>query len=232
MTGTLIDTVNPFFKDEDIENFKDKSYKKTLIDKIEAETKGNRKSIEIMSNKIIKQKIIESGKNPDDYLKSREKKFSSKLDVSADTKKVDLKNDKESNNFPAVQNPNAKVINAEVKELPLGAVAGSFNSLLSAIFEDMEELTDNEKSDIGTCLNMALGDYISQHDNARKIIGTVGILGVYGGKIKKARANKRKRLNKDKVESIEKEPVITKQDEKKFKENATEFIEKKIESDI
>lgn len=173
---------------------------------------------------------MESGKNPDDYLKSRTKKFSSKLDVNSDTKKVDLKND-ESNQFPTTQNPKGKLLTVEPKELPLGAVAGSFNSFLSAIFEDLDELTSEEKEDIGTCLNMALGDYINSHDSARKIMGTVGVLGIYGGKIKKARAHKKKRLEVIKKESIESEPAITKKDKEEFAKKSTEFIKSKIESD-
>ena len=56
------------------------------------------------------------------------------------------------------------------------------------IFEDLEELTDSEKEDIGVCLNMALGDYINTHDKARQLMGAVGVMGIYGGKIKTASA--------------------------------------------
>ena len=229
MSDTLSDTITPFFEGVELDAFKDKKFKKDLLDKIESDTQKNRKSIDITFNKILKTKLEDANIDPKAFISEKKKKFSSSLDLKTDTTKTETQE-----KFPSVQNPKGK-LSTERKELPLGAVAGSVNSFLGAIFEDLEELTDTEKEDIGTCLNMAMGDYINAHDNARKVMGAVGVLGIYGGKIKTARSKskKRKELKKQKEQPEQKElPHITKNDTVNFDKNSQEFIKDKIESDV
>ena len=234
MSDSLTETIQPFFDKEDVNNFRDKKYKKEFIDKIEKESGKNRKSLDITFSTMIKARLEKSGISSEEFVKPRAKKFSSKLGIKSDTTQVEIsENDKnESDKFPKSQNPKSKLGTTEHKDLPLGAVAGSVNSFLSAIFEDLEELTDTEKEDIGVCLNMALGDYINTHDKARQLMGAVGVMGIYGGKIKTARRHKKDRLAKEEPEKHETQvPNLTTTDKKNFEKKSKEFLEKKIVTD-
>ena len=241
MSDSLSDIIQPIFDKEDIENFKDKNYKREFLDRLEKETKKNRKSLAIKLNEIIEKKLQAEGIDKKGFVKPRQKKFSSKLNVTNDTNFPDVqdssqskteKDNDDSKNFPKGKNP--KLSPVERKELPMGSIAGSVNSFLGAIFEDLEELTDTEKEDIGVCLNMAVGDYLNTHDNARKGFGVVGILGIYGGKIKKARQAKKKRLEKEEkinANSLENLPKLTTEDRQQFDQNSNKFLEQKIVTD-
>ena len=105
------------------------------------------------------------------------------------------------------------------------------DSFVSAVVENMEELTPSEKDDVGACLQMAIGDWINTHEKARMVFGVVGILGVYGGRIKKAR-----RITKAEKEKKEKETKQTTQAlkalEPKFEAESQKYIEQKEVSDI
>jgi len=229
MSESLTEIIQPLFDKEDVNNFKDKNYKKKFLDDIEKNTGKNRKSLDITFNNILKAKLEKDGISSEEFVKKRGKKFSSKLDIQSKSTEVEVNDDNkknESDKFPKAKNP--KLSPSEKKDLPLGAVAGSVNSFLGAIFEDLEELTDNEKDDIGVCLNMALGDYINTHDNARKVMGAVGVLGIYGGKIKTARKKKKDRIAKEEKPKHESEtPQLTTKDQKNFEKNSKEFLEEK-----
>jgi len=229
MSESLTEIIQPLFDKEDVNNFKDKNYKKKFLDDIEKDTGKNRKSLDITFNNILKVKLEADGISSEDFFKKRAKKFSKNLNIQSNSTEVEVgdENDKnESGKFPKAKNP--KLSPSEKKDLPMGAVAGSVNSFLGAIFEDLEELTDTEKDDIGVCLNMALGDYINTHDNARKVMGIVGVLGIYGGKIKTARKKKKVRLEKEEKPKHESEtPQLTSKDKENFDKNSKQFLEEK-----
>ena len=236
MTESLTETITPFFDNADLEKFRDKNYKKEFLDNIEKETKKNRTSINVTFSNILKKKLAEEGISQDDFIRKRAKKFNSKLGIETDTKEVEVEEEEkktdENKNFPKLKNPKLGSENLERPEIPFNAVAGSINSFFGAFVENLEELTESEKQDIGTCLNMSIGDFVNAHDKARQFLGVVGVLGVYGSKIKKAR--KKSKLEKEKKEK-EKEKslpaVITPADEKKFEENTAEYLSQKIVTD-
>ena len=111
--------------------------------------------------------------------------------------------------------------------LPMKAVAGSAHAFLSAIVTDLEELTDSEKEDVGTCLNMLFGDWLSGHDEARKILGAVGLMGIYGSKIRKARKKKREREEKEEKEEKRLSEKITPQLQNEFTEKVNDQFHQK-----
>jgi len=225
---SLQESITPFFDREDVKNFQDKTYKKQFIDKLEKETGKNRKSIDIVFNQMLKKRIKEDGLDPNSFGKAREKKFNTRLDLQTKTEKVRLEReegDGEKKAFPQNQNARAGRLQGQPPQpLPMGALAGSVNSFLSAIWEDMEEMTDSEKEDVSACMNFAFGDYFQTHDAARKVFGVVGIIGVYGGKIKKARKIKKEKKEKEQQDVKAEMPVITEQAQQDFDQKTEEYF--------
>ena len=85
------------------------------------------------------------------------------------------------------QNPAVQAVPDTPPEFPLKHVAGSLDSFVCALVENMEEMTPSQKEDAGACLQMAFGDWLLTHEKARIIVGCAGLLGIYGGRIKAAR---------------------------------------------
>lgn len=235
MSESLTDQIKSFFDKEDVNNFKDKNYKKNFIDKVAEETKGDRKSIDTIFGGLLKKKLKNENISQEGFFKSRGKKFSSSLDLQNDTKPVEVKEEpkKEDEKFPKAQNP--KVNDKEYsKEIPsLAPVGTSLNMFLGAIFDNLEDLTETEREDIGACIEMAFGDYIRTHDNVRKVMGGAGMLGIYGRKIKKARRVtkelKKQKQEEEPPEEPPEEPIqLSEEDIQRAKENIENYTKTKF----
>lgn len=242
MTESLTDQIQSFFDNDDVNNFKDRNYKKKFLDDIEEKTKGDRKSIDEIFRKILKKKLKDEKISEDEFVKKRTKKFSSKLDLKSDTKKVEVKDETVSSSdkekkFPNSKNPKASDENTLPANFDFAPMGTSLNMFLGAIFDNMEDLTDREREDVGVCIDMAFGDYIRANDKARKAMGGMGLLGIYGRKIKTARAKtkEQKKLEKPSsptdVEPVEPEPQFT-QEEIDDAEKAREQFVKDYSSNV
>ena len=173
---------------QDLSQLKDASKKKEFLDQLETETKASRASIEAIFSKAVRTVARDKGLNPDEYSKKKAPKFAPKLaatatvepkatQAAAPTQKSGIK----------TQNPLMQATVPVPADLPLKHIAGSIDTLVSALVDNMEELTETEKEDAGACLQMALGSYLDTHEKIRMVFGFAGLVGIYGGRIKKAR---------------------------------------------
>ena len=220
-----------FKKFDDKTVFKDKKTKKQFFDDLEAKHTGiKRSSVEATFSTLLKNHCKENKIDYNEFSSKPQKRFSSKLDLSTSGKPVDV--DEESDNKKSgvkVQNPNAKKLDTDgnkVEEYPLDAVAGSANSFIKAIVPNMEDMTEQEREDAGKCLNMALGNVLENSSKMRALFGSVGLLGIYGGKIAKARKEGKKlqtQMDKEK-ENKQELPEISEEEQKKFAEEQERFL--------
>lgn len=206
---SLADAVRAILdQEDDLEKFQSVKERKAFYDRAEKEIPNfPRKSIESTFSRLLKQKLKAAGKETEGYSqKPQQKRFASKLDIQTST--AEAQTDAAG---PSMQNPAGQKVQAPPKEYPLEPVAGGIDSFFSAFFEEYPELTQREREDISGCLNMSFGGVLETHDKFRAAIGVVGILGIYGGRIKRARtAGKEKKAKREHIEKKEDEPAESK----------------------
>ncbi len=115
--------------------------------------------------------------------------------MKSDTKPVDIKDDnhKEESSPTIVKPKLLKQSMVEKTTYPLKSLAGATNSFFGAIWEDIPDMTESEKQDASELFNMLLGNTLNRSENAQKIVGGVGLIGLYSARIKKARKIKKQR---------------------------------------
>ena len=72
---------------------------------------------------------------------------------------------------------------------------------------------------------MVIGDWLSGHDEARKILGVVGLMGIYGGKIRVAMKKKKERRKKEEKEEKKLEEKINPKVESEFRQEAMKTLQ-------
>ena len=220
-----------FKKFDDKSVFKDKKVKKQFFEDLQKKhTSVKRASLEATFSTLLKSHCKENNIDFNEFSSKPQKRFSSKLDLSTSGKPVDVEDAKpETKTGVKIQNPNAKKLDDsgnKVDEYPLEAVAGSFNSLLKAVVPNMDDLTEQEREDASKCLNMALGNVLENSAKMRALFGGMGLAGMYGGKIAKARREGKelqKQMDKEKRENREL-PEVSEEEQKKFAEAQEQFL--------
>lgn len=232
MTESLTAILTSFLdRESDLEKLKDPKYKSEFFDRVAKEhPKLKRNSIEATYSKLIPKYTASKGIEPDQFKRTKPKKFSGALSIAANTEKKEV--------APGQTEP-ARTLKgtplsgqqAQAVELPaitLKPVAAAGHTFLRAIVVDMEELTESEKEDLGACLEMAFGSYLQAHEKVRQVAGFVGILGLYGNKIRKARKVAKERKAKEAVDTNRLEEV-TLPTPYQFQEAASNHIQQQPE---
>ena len=229
MKETLTETLTRFLDNEpDITKLQDPKYKAAFFERIEKETKQKANSIQATYAKLIGKYAESKGQPADNFRKKKPQKYSGALAINTNLEKknvADAPPPPQALGGKPLVAPPAQAAAQQLEPLPMPAIAGSVHSFLRAIQPDLEELTPSEKEDVGTCLNMVIGDWLSGHDEARKVLGAVGLLGIYGGKIRKAVKKKKERKEKEKKEAARLEAQITPKAESEFKQQAMKTLE-------
>ena len=228
MKETLTETLTNFLnQEEDLTKLNDPKYKSEFFDRIEKQTKQKRISIEATYSKVIGKVAQEKGHNADEFRKKKPRKFSGALNITTNTEKKQVTDTPPALGGGGMAKPPSQVtVNPQAAEpLPMASIAGSAHSFFRAIQPDLEELTSSEKEDVGICLNMVIGDWLSGHDEARKILGVVGLMGIYGGKIRVAMKKKKERRKKEEKEEKKLEEKINPKVESEFRQEAMKTLQ-------
>ena len=172
---------------EDLSQLTDATKKKEFLDSLESELKAPRSSLEAIFSKAIKPAATQKGLDPDIFTKKRAPRYAPGLAATAEVKPKAHQAPGAAQTGIKAQNPLVQTQPIPPLDVPLKHMAGSIDSFLGAIFDNMDELTESEKEDAGACLQMAIGQYLDTHERIRSAFGIIGLLGIYGGRIKKAR---------------------------------------------
>ena len=167
--------------------------------------------------------------------KSPEKKFSSDLGISTKEVKsstitpVAISNPGINPQGQNMQLPNQLVIQNpyNINEKQVGAFCDSLYNLMQAMNQDLEELSKDEKSDLGDLWTPFAQKYI-QSDKGLALLAVGGTSGMMARKIKDARRKKKERENENTLQKVE-TTTITKTAAPKHKA-AIEKPEKDVEA--
>lgn len=234
MTESLTAILTSFLdREADLEKLKDPQYKTEFFDRISKEhPKLKRNSIEATYSKLMPRYTASKGIEPDQFKRTKPKKFSGNLSINANIEKKDAPPEQEPpRTLKGTPLSGQQQQAPELPAMTLKPVAAAGHTFLRAIVVDMEELTESEKDDLGACLEMAFGSYLQAHEKVRQIAGIVGILGLYGNKIRKARKASRERRAKEAVETKHLEEQITPQAGYAFQRAAQQHIENELTDD-
>lgn len=181
-------------------NLNDKTEKKKLIETIMKDNQTFKKSsVEATYSKFLKSEVSKQGMNPAEFKQRTRAKYDESLNPTikdGSTQGVKVEN-------PLVKkNPNDKseIKIVEKTDFPLSSCT-SLGSMMYSAFsitdEDMEDLTDLERKDLGEILKPLL-DRFAQGDKATAIVSVGAIFGLF---ISKKREARRKRKEKQQLEN-------------------------------
>lgn len=196
-------------KVDNIDIFKDSKEKQKFISELQTGSNFSKDSIRLAVSGQLKKRVKTEGKDENDFSKKVTKKYNSKLDVSVKSDKVEIKPGdktlddavKNKKDMPALQNPKSTdgtfTIDAKTYE-SFGVAA---NSIISAFVDEMEDLSEREKESFGACIKMGFGDMIETSQNIRRLVGMMGLTGIFVSKIKKARKKSKAKRELEKSEN-------------------------------
>lgn len=215
----------------------DSANKNKLFDSVEQKTKADRQTIKAIYSKLIKSTAKKRDLDPDTFKKQATPKYSSNLQLKVNSKKKEIDQSKTTKTKLTAQNPNTQEVKeAEIKkELPMSSMVGAVDTCITGLVANMPEMTQDEKKDIGTCLDMCIGDYIREHKKARVAFGFCGILGYYGSRFRQARKvtkeEKKKEKQLEETETKRLDSKITKEDKKTFEAQAEAYTQEMLKDD-
>ena len=208
---------------EDLTDMADAAKKKAWLNETATVLGASRATVEAVFSKHIGTLATARGQNPEQFQRKKAPKYSGKIAANPHVEPKAIGQERGGKAAPApaarpgtkqaalaTQNPNAMAAVPVVDDLPLEHVIGSVDSFVMSFFDDVPEMTEQERKDGAACLKMALGTYLDTHERVRALFGLAGLAGIYGGRIKTARKTRKEKKAAEQKATSQKRDQIEK----------------------
>lgn len=169
------------------------------MDRLVKETGAKRASVEGVFYRELPKSLAKQGLNPDEYRTPKTKRFSEAkfAKVRAEPKDVmeedqvpaaDQKDGGGGGGTIKAKNPALRGGADPIPDSTMLPTIKTLDYTFKGLFANYELLSESERLDAASNLNMAFGPLIAEHERAKMVLGILGLVAVFGGRVKDARA--------------------------------------------